>query len=71
MMKLPRRINEFTKPELDRFRELCNFSEKELQYFNLKAQDKSIVQIAMEMNMSEASVSVYSKKVRQKMLKVL
>lgn len=71
MNKLPRRINEFTEPELDIFRRLCNFSDKERQYFELKAKDKSIIQISMEMNVSEATVSVYSKKVRQKILKVL
>lgn len=71
MIKLPRRINDFTKPELDYFREQCNFSEKEMQYFNLKAQDKSIVQIAMEMNIAEPTVSKLAKKVKAKMIRVI
>jgi hypothetical protein len=45
--KLPL-LRDFTKPELDQFRELCNFTEDEMMYFNLKAKDKSNVQIAFE-----------------------
>lgn len=70
-LKLPKTIPEFTKPELDRFRELCNFNDKELEYFDLKAKNKSIIQISMEMSISEASVSYYAKKVKDKMLRVI
>lgn len=34
-------IYDFTVPELDKLRELCNFDEQELQYFNLRARHKS------------------------------
>lgn len=64
-------IRDFTKPELDKFRELCNFTDSELQYFNLRSKDKSNVQIAMEMNVSQAQVSKLAKRVKSKIIRVL
>lgn len=64
-------IRDFTVPELDKFRELCNFTESELEYFNLRAKDKSNVQIALAMNISEAQVSKLAKRVKSKMLRVV
>lgn len=64
-------IADFTVPELDRFRELCNFTEDEMCYFNLRAQDKSNVQIAMEMHVSESKVSKLARKVKSKILRVI
>ena len=64
-------IADFTKPELDRFRELCNFTPDELCYFNLRAQDKSNVQIAMEMHVSESKVSKLARKVKSKIKRII
>lgn len=65
------KICDFTVPELDRFRELCNFTDMELKYFNLRSRDKSNVQIAQELNVSESTVSVLARKVKRKIIKVL
>ena len=65
------KLCDFTVPELNRFRELCNFTDKELEYFNLKARDMSNVQIAMEMNISESSVSILARKVKSKMKRII
>lgn len=65
------KIRDFTVPELDRFRELCNFTDDELMYFNLRSRDKSNVQIAIEMNVSEPQVSKLAKRVKDKMKRVL
>ncbi len=65
------KLRDFTVPELDRFRALCNFTECELQYFNLRARDKSNVEIALEMNVSEAQVSKLAKRVKSKILRVI
>ena len=65
------KIRDFTVPELDKFRELCNFTDTELEYFNLRARDKSNIQIALEMNVSEAQVSKLAKRVKSKMIRVL
>ena len=65
------KIRDFTVPELNRFRELCNFTDSELEYFNLRAKDKSNVEIALLMNISEAQVSKLAKRVKSKMNRVL
>ena len=61
----------FTEPELDKFRELCNFSDDELEYLNIKAKRKTNIQIAMQMHVSEAQVSKLAKRVRNKIIRVL
>lgn len=65
------KIRDFTVPELDRFRALCNFTEDEMTYFNLRSKDKSNVQISLEMNVSEAQVSKLARRVKDKMIRVI
>lgn len=64
-------INDFVEWELNKFREECNFSDEELTYFNLRAKNKSNVQIAMQMNVSEAKVSKLARRVKDKMIRVI
>lgn len=64
-------IYNFTVPELNIFRELCNFSEDELEYFNLRSKHKSNVAIALEMHVSEAQVSKLARRVKDKIIRVL
>ena len=64
-------LYDFTVPELDKFRELCNFSDAELEYFNLRARHKSNVEISMQMHVSEAQVSKLAKKVKSKIIRIL
>lgn len=64
-------IRDFTIPELNKFRNLCNFTEDEMKYFNLKSKDYSNVRIANEMNVSEAQVSKLAKRVKSKMKRIL
>ena len=65
------KIRDFVEYELDVFRNNCNFTDEELTYFNLRAKDKSNIQIALEMNISESQVSKLAKRVKNKMLKLL
>ena len=65
------KIADFVEWELQMFRDKCNFTPRELEYFNLRAKDKSNVEIAFEMNISESMVSKLARKVKSKMLKVL
>jgi len=65
------KIRDFTKPELDRFRELCNFTKDEQRYFDYKAEDMSNVEISLYMSISESQVSKLSKQVKDKMKRVL
>ena len=64
-------IRDFTVPELNKFRELCNFTDDERTYFELKARDKSNVEISFKMNISTAQVSKLAKRVRNKIIKIL
>ena len=65
------KIADFVEWELQKFRNECNFSDEEMEYFNLRAKNKSNIQIALEMNISEAKVSKLAKKVKSKMFRVL
>ena len=64
-------VYDFTVPELNMFREKCNFLDDELEYFNLRARGMSNVQIALEMHVSESKVSKLARKVKSKMLRIL
>ena len=65
------KICDFTVPELNKFRELCNFTEDERMYFELRSKNKSNVQIAYEMHVSESTVSILACKVKKKILRVI
>lgn len=65
------KICDFTVPELNKFRELCNFTEDERIYFELRSKNKSNVQIAYEMHVSESTVSILARKVKKKILRVI
>lgn len=64
-------IYDFTAPELTQLRELCNFSDDELEYFNLRAKHKSNIFISIEMNVSEAQVSKLARRVKNKIKRVV
>lgn len=65
------RIYDFVEWELQKFRDECNFTDDELECFELKAKNKSIIQIAMQMNISEAQVSKLTARIKRKILKVI
>lgn len=64
-------LYDFTIPELNMFRELCNFTPDELQYFELRSKCKSNVEIALNMHVSEAKVSKLARKVKDKIIRVV
>ena len=65
------KICNFTQSELDLFRDECNFTDIESKCFELKARDCTDVQLAMELNVSEATVAVTMRRVRSKITTVL
>ena len=65
-----KKICDYTKPELDRFRSLCNFTPDELEYFNLRSKDTSNVSIAMSMCISESKLYEIIRKVKSKINRV-
>ena len=64
-------VYNFVEWELQKFRDECNFTDEELQCFELKAKDKSIEYIAQEMHISTAKVSRLVRRVKNKILKVI
>lgn len=64
-------VYNFVEWELQKFRDECNFTDEELQCFELKAKDKSIEYIAQEMHISTAKVSRLVRRVKSKILKVI
>lgn len=65
------KLRDLTVPEIDKCRELCNFTDEELQLFNLKIKDKSAIQIKHEMHISESKVATISRRVCTKVKKIL
>ena len=65
------KIRDFVEWELNMFRKECNFTPDELTYFNFRAKDKSNIEIAFEMNISESQVSKLARRVKSKMKRVL
>lgn len=65
------RICDFTVPELNKFREQCNFTDLERKCFDLKAKDSTNVEIAMNLNICETTVSVTMRRIRAKIARVI
>lgn len=65
------KISQFTVKELGEIRQDANFTDLELQCFNLKAKGLTNYQIAMELNICDSSVSANMKNVRAKIMTVL
>lgn len=65
------RICDFTTRELDMFRKECNFTDIEMQCFNLKAKNKTNIELSMELNICDSTVSTTMKSVRQKITAVI
>lgn len=64
-------ISDFTKPELDFFRESCNFVGVEKPLFELRSQGVPLEDIAESLNMSIEGIKRISRKVNVKITKVL
>lgn len=64
-------VSDFTKPELDRFREQCNFVGYETQVFELRSQGVSLERIAELLNMSVTNTGRVSQRVNNKIKKIL
>lgn len=62
---------EFTEPECEWFRRVCNFTPQERAVFDLRVKDSTIVQIQERLNMSESTVNRRIKSIKAKIHKVL
>lgn len=65
------KIADFTKPELDTFRENCNFVGIEKDVFELRSQGIPLEEIAESLNMSVDGIKKVSRRVNKKILRFL
>lgn len=64
------KIYDFTQPELDYFREYCNFTPDQRKLFDYRAQNIPLEQCAELMNVSLPTIKRLSRKVNNKIIKV-
>lgn len=64
-------IKDFTEPELDVFREKCNFSELESIVFEQRSKGRTLQEIADTYSISIDYVRKLSQKVNKKIIKIL
>ena len=64
-------ISRFIVKELEQCRQECNFTNEELDFFDLRAQDMPIEQIAESLNISISKANRLSNQVREKIDKVV
>lgn len=62
---------DFTEPECEYFRKMCNFTDEERAVFDLRVKDKSVVEIRFALSMSERTIDRRLSNIKRKILKVL
>jgi hypothetical protein len=68
---IKRNLADYTKPELDYILERANFTEDELEYFNLRSKGKSNVAITIAMMISDSKLHEIRRKVESKINRIL
>ena len=63
-------INSFTLPELNYFRDTCNFTKDERALFEYRVKEYSLEECAEMMNISVSTVKRISRRVNMKIIKV-
>ena len=64
-------ISNFTKPELDYFRDNCNFVNLEIDVFDLRSNGYTLEYIAEKLNISYDYARKLSQRINKKIIKVL
>lgn len=64
------KIYDFTQPELNYFREYCNFAPEQRTLFEYRARNVPLEQCAELMNVSVPTIKRLSRKVNNKIIKV-
>lgn len=70
--KMPRMdFTDFLESEYQKFYNECNFTDRQMEILMLRRKGKSIIEISLSLNMSEATVSREIKKIKKKILKIV
>lgn len=64
-------IHDFVEWELEKFRKECNFTDEELDFFDLRAKNIPIEVVAERMNVSVGKANKLSRKVKDKIIRVV
>lgn len=64
------KIYDFTVPELNYFKENCNFTQEEMMLFDYRAKNIPLETVAEIMNVSISTAKRISKRVNNKIIKV-
>ena len=62
---------EFTEPECEYFRKVCNFTDEERAVFDLRVKGKTIIEICFALSLSERTIDRRLSNIKRKILKVL
>ena len=62
---------DFNKAEYEYFIENCNFTDRQKQILDLRRKGKSIVAISLETYLSERTINIEIKRIKNKILKVI
>lgn len=70
--KMPRvDFTDFLESEYQKFYNECNFTDRQMEILQLRRKGKSIIEISLSLNMSEATVSREIKKIKRKIFKII
>lgn len=64
------RLDQYTEPELDEFRQLCNFTPREREVFEARAKGQSVIEARFSLSLSERTIERDSAKIRTKIARV-
>lgn len=65
------KICDFTRREVEYLRQECNFTNEELQLFNMRANNIPLEECAERMNLSVSAIKQKSQKINSKINRVL
>lgn len=64
-------FTDFLESEYEMFYNNCNFTDRQIEILNLRRKGKSIIEISLTVNVSEATVNRELKKIKKKILRVI
>ena len=64
------RFDQYTEPELEEFRQLCNFTPREREVFDARAKGQSVIEACFSLSMSERTIERHSARARAKIARV-
>lgn len=70
MLRILLKVYDFTVPELEYFRNFCNFTKDDRELFELRKQNIPLEQCAEVMNVSVSTVKRISRRVNNKIIRV-